>query len=165
MIYCWSMNKYQQKHIIVLSSREVARLRSMTRRGKYGALVMKRARILLKSAAGVKDVDIARAVDVTVRTVENVRRRFATDGLDRALHDAPRTGQPKKITDDDEAYLVAVACSDPPNGRTRWTLALLHQRLKEDRKTSVTIAAIWHRLDQRGLKPWREKNVVHSTSG
>ena len=159
------MSKYQQKHIITLSSREEARLRAITRTGNRGALVIKRARILLKSAAGMKDADIAPMVDVTVRTVENVRRRFADSGIDRALHDAPRTGQPKKITDADEAHLVAVACSPAPEGCTHWTLELLQKRLRHDRKKDVSTVAIWKRFDARGIKPWREKNVVHSAGG
>ena len=165
MIYCWYMNKYQQKHIIILSSREVAQVRSIARKGKHGAQVIRRARILLHSHEGMKDADIARLVDVTIRTVENVRRRFADSGIDRALTDAPRTGQPRKIDDTDEAHLVAIACSDAPEGRTHWTLVLLQERLRRDRKKWVSTVAIWQRLDARGIKPWREKNVVHTTGG
>jgi transposase len=158
------MNKYQLKHTITLSDREEAKLRSITKKGKEGARIISRARILLKSAHGMKDTNIASLVDVSKRTVENVRKRFAEGGIDRALYDAPRPGQPKKLTNEGEAYLVALACSDPPEGHTHWTLACLQERLIKDKQVpkDITTVAIWKRLDQRGIKPWREKNVVHS---
>ena len=165
MIYCWSMNKYQQKHIVTLSDPQRRRLQIITRKGRESVRVVNRAKILLQSSVGWNDNRIAAWLGVHAATVERVRYRFATGGIDRALTDAPRSGQPRKITDADEAYLIAIACSDPPAGHTHWTCELLRERLHRDRKKDVTTVTIWHRLNQRGLKPWREKNVVHSTGG
>jgi transposase len=155
------MNKYQQKHTIMLSEPQKTQLHTITKKGDHNVRVIKRAFVLLKSAEGWKDANIARSVDVGLRTVENIRARFADGSLHRALFDAPRTGQPKKIDDATEAHLVAVACSAPPDGYDRWTLGLLQARVKKDRKKTVSTVTIWHRLRDRDIKPWREKNVVY----
>lgn len=157
------MNKYQQKQIITLSGQQLRQLRAILQKGRHAVRTVNRAKILLKSNAGWNDERIAVWLGISKSTVERVRYRFADGGLDRALEDAPRTGQPRKIDDTDEAHLIAIACSDAPMGHTHWTLELLQERLWRDRKKSVSTVAIWMRLDARGIKPWREKNVVHST--
>lgn len=157
------MNKYQQKHIITLSRRQKRQLHDITRKGKHNARVIRRAKILLKSDAGWKDEKIAQVVEVNIRTVGRVRTRFADGGLDRALSDAPRPGQPPKLNDTTEAHLVALACSEPPEGAHHWTLKLLQERLITDKKVdTISTVAIWKHLNQRGVKPWREKNVVRT---
>ena len=163
MVCCWYMNKYQQKHIITLSSRQRNQLQDITRKGKHNVREVKRALVLLQSDAGKKDSDIAKAVSTTVRTVERIRARFAEGDVDRALHDAPRSGQPPKLDDTAEAHLVALACSHPPEGRDHWTLAMLQKRMIRDGKVKkISTVALWNRLNERDIKPWREKNVVHS---
>lgn len=158
------MNKYQQKHIITLSSRQKHHLQSITKKGKNNARVITRARVLLKSAKGWKDADIAEYAGITVRTIENIRARYAKDGIDRALYDAPRSGQPPKLDEKAEAHLVAVACSDPPRGQDHWTLELLKKQMIYDGKVDdISTVTLWERLKKRGIKPWREKNVVHSS--
>ena len=157
------MNKYQQKHIITLSSRQKHHLQDITKKGKRNAHVITRTRVLLKSADGWKDTDIAEYAGVSVRTIENIRARYAQGGIDRALYDAPRPGQPPKLDQKGEAHLVAIACSDPPKGRDRWTLELLQKQMIQDKKVSnISTVALWRRLTKRGIKPWREKNVVYS---
>lgn len=156
------MNKYQQKHIITLSESQKKQLQNITRKGNHNVRVIKRAKVLLQSSEGKKDTDIAYSVEVGIRTVENVRARFAEGGTERSLYDAPRTGNPGKFDDTLEAHLVALACSNPPKGRAHWTLELLQRRLKKDKKKTVSTVAIWHHLNDRQIKPWREKNVVYS---
>ena len=90
---------------------------------------------------------MAEAVMVHKQTVYNVRKRFACEGLDSALYDKPRPGQPPKITGDVEAKLVVLACSDPPEGRVRWTLQLLADKLVElNLVESISAVAIHKRL-------------------
>ena len=152
-----------KEHTIQLSARERKQLRALTRRGSENARVIKRAQVLLKSHAGKTDQKIAEEVDVTVRTVERIRKRYRSGGVDRALHDAPRPGATPVLDPKQEAYLVALACSDPPKGRKHWTLELLQKRLVRDGTVrSISYGTIYLRLRERGLKPWREKNVVHS---
>lgn len=157
------MNKYQQKHIITLSSQEEQRLHTIIRTGTHKARTIKRAQILLRSYRGLKDEEIAERVEVHVTTVERIRVHYAQGGLNRALYDAPRSGQPPKLDEKAEAHLVAIACSDPPKGRHHWTLELLQRQMIHDKQvTVISTVAIWKRLKERGIKPWREKNVVHS---
>ena len=157
------MNKFQQKHIITLSSQQRKHLQDITRKGKHNVREVKRARVLLESEKGKKDSDIAKDVSVTIRTVERIRARFAEGKIDRALYDAPRPGQPPKLNEKAEAHLVAIACSDPPKGRDHWTLELLQKQMMRDGKVKkISTVALWNRLNERHIKPWREKNVVHS---
>lgn len=157
------MNKYQQKHIITLSSQQKKQLQNITRSGKHNARVITRARVLLKSARGITDKEIGRQEGVHYTTVERIRIRFCDGGLDRALYDAERPGQPPKLNDTAEAHLVALACSDPPEGRDHWTLELLQKQMMRDGKIKkISTVALWNRLNERDIKPWREKNVVHS---
>lgn len=157
------MNKYQQKHIIALSSQEEQQLHTIIRKGNHKARAIKRAHVLLKSHQGLKDEEIANRVEVHRTTVERIRARYAQGGIDRALYDAPRSGQPSKLNVQAEAHLVAIACSDPPKGRDRWTLELLRKQMIRDGKVdNISTVALWERLNERGIKPWREKNVVYS---
>lgn len=156
------MNKYQQKHIVTLTQQEKKLLQLTARRGTERVTVVKRARALLKSAAGAIDTDIAREVELTFRTIQNIRKRFKQGGLESALHDLPRTGQPKKLSDEEDAFVIATACSNPPQGYDHWTLELLQKKLRKEKKKTISKVAIWNRMKAHGLKPWREKNVVHS---
>ena len=163
MIHCGYMNKYQQKHIITLSSQQRQFLHTITRTGKRNARTILRARVLLASANGLIDKDIGKQESVHWTTIERIRVRFHEGGIDRALYDAPRSGQPRKLDDKAEAHLVALACSDPPEGRERWTLKLLEKQMINDGKVaSISDVCILSYLNNRSIKPWREKNVVRT---
>jgi transposase len=154
------MNKH--KHIIQLSRQELAEIQSIIRRGKHGARVITRARILLLSHRGKSKDVIAAELEINRSTVQDVRNRYREGRLERALYDAPRPGQPPKLDDTAEAYLVAIACSEPPQGMHHWTLVRLQKRMIEDKQVkTISTVAIWKHLKNRGIKPWREKNVVH----
>lgn len=151
-----------KKHIIQLSDRERQQLQRITNKGVHQSRVVKRATILLKSDEGLIDKDIAQQTGVDKSTVERIRRRCGEGGIDRALYDAPRSGQPPKLDNKKEAHLIAIACSDPPEGHVRWTLELLQEKLLADGIVHrISTVAIWNHLNDRGIKPWREKNVVH----
>lgn len=157
------MKKRQSKYTIKLSNQEKNQLREITRKGKHSARVIKRAKALLMSESGLSDEVIANQLDTAKSTVERIRYRFWEGGIKRAIYDAPRTGQPSKLNIKSEAHLIAIACSDPPEGRTHWTLELLQKRMIKDKKVkTISTVAIWQRLKNRGIKPWLKKNVVHS---
>jgi len=154
-----------KKYIIKLSESERGQLQSITRKGKHGARVITRARVLLKSDAGMNDDAVARLVEASAKTVQRVRERYCEGGIMRALHDAPRPGAPRVLDDEQEAYLVATACSDPPEGHRHWTIELLREKLMADHIVdSLAVGTIHARLTQRGIKPWREKNVVRANA-
>lgn len=157
------MKKRQSKCIIILSNQEKNSLKEITRKGKHSARVIKRARVLLRSESGLTDREIADQTDSAISTVERIRYRFFKGGIEKALYDASRSGQPAKLNAKTEAHLIAIACSDPPQGRTHWTLELLQKQIIKDKKIkTISTVAIWKHLRNRGIKPWLEKNVVYS---
>jgi transposase len=88
-----------------------------------------RIQVLLRSDAGEADTDIADELGISPNTVANVRKRFATEGLEPALAEKPRTGGPSVLDGKGEAVLIGLACSKPPEGHARWSAQLLANRL------------------------------------
>lgn len=125
----------KKQYIVTLSEAERACLRTLLGSGAAPALVLAHARILLKAnqgegGPGWTDAAIAGALEAGHATVARVRRAYATDGLDAALHrKAPKREYARKLDGAQEARLVALACSAPPQGRKRWSLRLLAGRL------------------------------------
>lgn len=128
---------------IRLSTEERRRLKEIVSKGKHSARVQTRARVLLMAAQkGVgnpgkthrktnSNQTIAEALEISARTVSRIRQRYVTGGLDAALYDQSRSGRPVEIDGEAEAKLVMLACSDPPDGRDRWTLQLLADKMVE----------------------------------
>lgn len=111
-------------------------LRRIVRTGTHPAALLRRAHILLKADAGGPDAwtdeRIAQALDTTRMTVMRVRQQFVAQGLDATLHRKRPTGrQYRKLDGNQEAKLVAIACSPAPEGRARWTMKLMADRLVE----------------------------------
>jgi transposase len=122
------MNK---RYIVDLTADERAGLLALLNKGTAPARRLTRARILLRADEGGTDQEIAATLHVHPATVERTRRRFVEGGVERALSDQPRPGGRPKLDGKAEAHLVALACSTPPEGRTRWTMQLLADRLVE----------------------------------
>lgn len=120
-----------KKYIVELTADERDHLRDFVRRGKQSARRITRARILLLADEGRTDEQIWTALQIGKCTVERTRQRFVEEGLEAALSERPRPGQPRKLNGKQEALLVALACSDPPKGRQKWTMQLLADRLVE----------------------------------
>ena len=124
-----------KKYVVRLSPDERARLTDLISAGKAAARAQTHARILLKADQGPDgpawiDADIVTALDVSLRTVERVREAWVMAGLEPALYPRPaRAHRPHKLDGEQEAQLVALACSAPPAGKKRWTLRLLANRL------------------------------------
>jgi len=87
---------------------------------------------LLKAAEGKTDAEIAKILYVSEQTIRRTRLRYEQEGLQAALEDKPHPKPASKLTEQQEAHLVAVTCSAPPVGRARWTLELLQERLIQD---------------------------------
>ena len=120
-----------KKHIVKLEFEERERLLELTSKGQLRARKMKRAQILLKADEGWKDKGIMAALNTSRTTVERTRKRFVEGGLDRALNEDPRPGQRAKLDGKAEAHLIALACSEAPDGRDHWPLRLLADKLVE----------------------------------
>lgn len=119
------------KYVVNLSAAERDGLAQMTRAGTHGARRLTRARVLLKADEGLSDSEVAAAVGVGIATVHRIRQRCVEDGLEAALRDRPRPGAAPKFDTKQHTHLIALACSTPPEGRTRWTLRLLADRVVE----------------------------------
>lgn len=124
-------------HRVTLTGEERRDLEALISRGKGAARKLAHARILLQAdeaEGGPRrtDPEIARALNVNVRTVERVRRRFVEEGLEAALVPKPSERVYARLLDGaQEARLIALACSGPPDGKPRWTLRLLADRAVE----------------------------------
>jgi len=125
----------KKKYIVTLMEEERRMLQEMLSRGKAAARKLMHARILLKADAAAggpawEDQSIAEALEVGRATVERVRKQFVEEGLEAALERRkPRRVYERKLDGDGEAHLVALACQEPPEGRSRWTLRLLADRM------------------------------------
>ena len=120
---------------VLLSAEDRDTLEGLIAHGHAPARQLSHARILLKAdeAAGMPawpDVRIADALEVSRSTVARVRTRFAWEGLEASLlHRQPKNTKPKKLDGEQEAHLIALACSEPPKGNKRWSVRLLAERL------------------------------------
>jgi transposase len=127
-----------KKYIVRLSGKERNSLGSLVSSGKGPARMFTRARILLKADVGEggpgwPDDKIAEALDVTVQTIERVRKQLVEEGLEAVLSRRPYAQKVsrKKLDGDAEAHLIALACSETPKGYTRWSLRLLADKMVE----------------------------------
>ena len=121
----------QEKYTVRLSPEDQAQLERLVRRGQCSARVINRARILLKTDDGWSASQVAVALDTSPRTVFRTKRRYAEEGLDGVLHDHPQANRYRKLDDRGEAHLIALACSDAPEGHDHWTLRLLADQVVE----------------------------------
>ena len=144
-----------KKYVVTLTADERLFLSALVSSGKAAAKRITHARILLKADAADggpawRDADIALALDIDVRTVERVRERFVEQGLEAALSRKPqsRLSRLPVFDGDAEARLIALACSRPPEGRARWTLRLLADRLVE----LEVVEAVSHETVRRTLQ-------------
>jgi transposase len=135
-------------YLINLADEERQTLLEMTRKGKINARKFKRAMILLKADEGLTDQQIMAALNVSRPCVERVRKRFVSDGIERALNEDPRPGQRRKLDGRAEATLIATACSDAPEGHENWTLRLLAGKLVQ----LGVVETISHETVRRTLK-------------
>jgi transposase len=125
----------KKKYIVTLTRAERRMLQEILSRGKAAARKLMHARILLKADAGPDgpgwdDDAIVQGLEVGRATVERVRKEFVEEGLEAALtRRRPRRQYPRALDGDAEAHLVALACQKPPEGRSRWTLRLLADRM------------------------------------
>jgi len=125
----------KKKYIVTLTQEEREKLQATLSRGKAAARKLMHARILLKADARPggpdwSDTRIAEGLEVGRATVERVRKAFVEEGVEAALERRkPRRRYACKLDGDGEAHLVALACSQAPEGRSRWTLRLLADRM------------------------------------
>ena len=121
----------KKTYIVDLKEEERTRLLDLIQKGKHSARKLNRARILLLGDEGKTDGEIAAALHTGTATVQRTRQRFVEGNLDGALNERPRPGAQRKLDEKGKAILETLAQSKPPDGRKRWTMQLLADRLVE----------------------------------
>src|SRR5215216_3323182 len=120
-----------KRYRVTLTDEERERLDGLTRKGTASARMVRRAQTLLLAAEERTDEAIAAALRIGVSTVERTRRRCVEEGVEAALRERPRPGARPKLGPKEQAFVVALACTKPPEGRERWTMQLLAERVVE----------------------------------
>jgi transposase len=116
---------------IELEESEEKFLKNFVKKGRKSARALTRARILLLANQQKGDTEIAEILGVGRNTIWRIKRRYREEGLESALKDKPRSGQPKKYTERHEAEIIAQACTKSPDGRKRWSLTLLTEEMRK----------------------------------
>ena len=119
------------KYIVDLTAEEREQAQDIIKKGKHSARKVTRAHILLLAADDLSDDAISATFHTRLSTVHRIRQRFVEGGLTNALNELPRPGAARKLNGTQEAFLIALACSDAPDGRTCWTMHLLADRMIE----------------------------------
>jgi transposase len=119
------------KNQVKLKAKERKLLKQIINKGSEKARKITRARILLLAHEGKTDTHIIESLKVARNTVRTARSRYVKEGLEAAINELPRPGAPKKFTGRQRAKITAMACSKPPEGRSRWTLRLIADRVIE----------------------------------
>ena len=136
-------------------------LRTLLSGGVQQVRVVLRAVALLQLAKGVSAPQIANVVPLTPQAIRKVGHRYQQGGLERALYEKQRPGAAEVLDDSQKQRIIAMVCSDPPEGRARWTVRLVaEEAVKRQLVPRVGRETIRILLLHHDLKPWREKNVV-----
>lgn len=121
----------RERYVIRLETEERDQLEQLVGAGRSSARKIARARILLKADAGWGVGRIVEALDISPGTVCRIKRRYVEGGLQRALEEEPRPGRALKLDARGEAHLIALACSEAPQGHDHWTMRLLAGKVVE----------------------------------
>ena len=157
-----------KKHVVRLEAGERAALEIMVRTGKRSVLTIRHANILLavdESDAGAKmtDAEAARAFGAAVRSVEYLRQRLVEEGLEAALQRKKqvRPSVERMFDGEKEARLIAIACGPKPEGRARWTLELLADRVVQLRIVEKCSPPTIGRVLKKRVEALAREDVVH----
>jgi transposase len=153
-----------KRYIINLTDYEREELHRLVTTGRHSALKRQHAQILLKTDDGIIDEKIAEHLNVSVRTIERVRKRCAVEGITAALHPQKRPPRELKLDGDAEARLVQLACSEAPEGRQRWTLRLLADKLVQlDVVDSISHETVRQRLKTKRVETMESSKILYPT--
>jgi transposase len=146
---------------IEVTGKDQKELTSLLSGGVQQVRVVLRALSLLQLAKGVSAPQVAQVVPLTPQAIRKVAHRYQDGGLERALYEKERPGAGTLLEDSQKQRIIAMVCSDPPEGRARWTVRLVaEEAVKRKLVPKVGRETIRILLLHHDLKPWREKNVV-----
>jgi putative transposase len=116
---------------IKLTEKEVEYLSAFVKKGRKSARELTRAHVLLLVNGGRTETEIKDTLGISRATVSNIKKRCREEGLQSALREKPRSGQPRKYTERHEAEIIAQACTKSPDGSKRWSLTLLTEEMRK----------------------------------
>ena len=116
-----------KKYVVVLSQSERGMLENMLTAETISSRIAKRCKTLLRADEGFSDVQVAAQMNCSINCVANLRKRYVTEGIERAIYDAHRSGAPNKFTSEQLTAIKELATSKPPADRNSWTLQLLRK--------------------------------------
>jgi putative transposase len=146
---------------IGVTKKDQKELRKLLSGGVQQVRVVLRGLALLQLAEGVGAPRISDFIPLTPQAIRKIGHRYTEGGLDRALHEKARPGAVPVLEDSQKQRIIAMVCSDPPEGCARWTVRLVVEEAVKRRlvprigRESIRVLLLHH-----DLKPWREKNVV-----
>jgi putative transposase len=146
---------------IAVATKDRKELRRLLSGGVQQVRVVLRAVALSQLAQGVSAPRISSVIPLTPQTIRKVGHRYGQGGLERALYEKERPGAGAVLDDAQKQRIIAMVCSDPPEGRARWTVRLVVEEAVKRRlvprigRETIRVLLLHH-----DLKPWREKNVV-----
>jgi putative transposase len=144
-----------------VSAKDQKELQRLLSGGVQQVRVVLRAVALLQLDQGVSAPGVARTVSLTAQAIRKIAHRYRKSGLERALYERPRPGAAQILEDSQKQRIIAMVCSQPPEGQARWTVRLVaEQAVKRKLVPRVGRETIRILLESHDLKPWREKNVV-----
>ena len=139
-----------KKYIVNLTDEQKEKLNSIIDKGIHSSREIKRAKVLLLAEQNKEDNEVAQIVGYTSQQVQNIRKRFFTEGLDSALKEKPRPGAPLKLNRRAEELASAIACSNPPEGHSCWTMQMIADKLVELKYVSdITDETVRFRLKKK----------------
>ena len=149
-----------------VAQKDQEQIASILSGGVQQVRVVLRALALLQLANGVSAPQISQFIPLTAQAIRNVGRRYEQGGLEVALYEKQRPGAATLLDNSEKQRIIAMVCSDPPEGRARWTVRLVaEEAVKRKLVPRVGRETIRVLLQHHDLKPWREKNVVRGRTG
>jgi putative transposase len=146
---------------VALRKKERALITTMLNKGRESARVLRRALVLRQLDQGQTVTQVARQVGLARKTVRAIGSRYQREGIESALRDKPRPGQPRLLTSSQSQRIVALVCGPAPEGQARWSVRLiLQEAVKRKIVPQVGRETIRLLLQRHDLKPWREKKLV-----
>jgi transposase len=152
----------EKRYIVTLTEEERESLLELIKKGTSKARKINRAHILLLSDEGKIDKEISETLHLSSAMVELTRRKFVEGGVEYALIEVRRPGKERLLDGKQEAFLIALACSNPPEGRKEWTTQLLADKMVEMKVTdSISDETVRRTLKKHFLNPGKKSSGVY----
>ena len=140
----------KKSYTVKLTDKQKEQLNALINKGKHSARVIKRAKVFLLAEQDYEDEEISTLVGYCVSQIKNIRKRFFLEGLESALKEKPRPGAPRKLDKRAEEIASAIACTNPPEGRSCWTMQMIADKLVELKYVSdITDETVRFRLKKK----------------